>query len=126
MTGSSRIFKGIIRNYSIHQTHIPDISPGVVPDNRYGGCGLEKSPSDQIKNRWVTSIHLDKIAAIKQIWPRLVDGERGISLEVPLIMTDQNVDLFSLGRQHLVEKLLAEMLAGFIDTGVDPVTGELH
>jgi len=35
MTGFKRIFKGIIRNYSIHQSFIPDVSPGITPDIQY-------------------------------------------------------------------------------------------
>jgi hypothetical protein len=84
------------------------------------------APSGQVKNRWIASIRVDDFGALEQIWPRLVNGEQGISLEVPLVITDRNTTLFSPGRQHLVEKLLAEMLAGFIDTGVDPFTGELY
>jgi hypothetical protein len=38
--------------------------------------------------------------------------------------TSVNHDLFSPGRQRMAEDLLAELLAGFIDTGVDPQTGE--
>jgi len=84
------------------------------------------TPSEQMKNRWVTTIRVDNSKALRQIWPRLVSGEQGISMEIPLVMTDQNNKIFSPGRQFLVEKLLAEMLTGFIDTGVDPITGELH
>jgi len=39
-------------------------------------------------------------------------------------LTDQNPALFSTGRQHLVEKMLNDLLAGFIDSGVNLQTGE--
>jgi hypothetical protein len=42
----------------------------------------------------------------------------------PLGFTGTNPDLLSPGRQQLVETMLADLLAGFIDTGVDPQTGE--
>jgi hypothetical protein len=35
-----------------------------------------------------------------------------------------NPDLVSPGRQQLVEAMLADLRVGFIDTGVDPQTGE--
>jgi hypothetical protein len=85
-----------------------------------------KAPSKELKDHWVASIRVDDIAAIKQIWPRLVNGEQGIRLVTPLVLTDQNIINFSTGRQRLVEKLLADMLLGFIDTGVDPISGELR
>ena len=84
------------------------------------------TPSEQVKDHWVASIRLDEISAVKLIWPRLIGGEGGINLDVPIVITNQNDSLFSTGRQRLVEKILAEMLAGYIDTGVDPTTGELH
>jgi hypothetical protein len=40
------------------------------------------------------------------------------------VLEDANPALFSPGRQQLVEETLSEMLAGRIDTGVDPQTGE--
>ena len=82
------------------------------------------TPSEELKDHWVASIRVDDVAAIQQIWPRLVNGEQGIQLEAPLVLTDQNITNFSTGRQRLVEKLLVDMLLGFIDTGVDPLTGE--
>jgi len=85
------------------------------------GSGL---PGESLRAHWVTSIQVDEASAVRQIWPRLINGEKGIQLSVPLALADKNTALFSLGRQHLVEKMLAELLAGYIDTGVNMQTGE--
>jgi hypothetical protein len=79
---------------------------------------------ETLRSHWVASIRVDEASAIRQIWPRLMGGEKSIQLNVPLVLADQNPALFSTGRQHLVEKMLADLLAGFIDTGVNLQTGE--
>jgi hypothetical protein len=81
-------------------------------------------PGESLRASWITSIRVDEAGAIRQIWPRLMSGENAINLSAPLVMSDQNSALFSLGRQHLVEKMLVELLAGYIDTGVNLQTGE--
>lgn len=85
------------------------------------GSGL---PPVEFQSRWIASVRTDALSGLRQIWPRLLNGEGGISLGVPLELADRNPDLFSPGRQVFVEKMLAEMLSGYIDTGVNPETGE--
>jgi hypothetical protein len=72
----------------------------------------------------VATVRTDLASALEQIWPELMNGSGGINLDVPLVITDRNAALFSPGRQSLVEKLLSDLLAGYIDTGVNPQTGE--
>ena len=84
------------------------------------------SPSPQIANQWVASIQLDELGAVRQIWPRLLAGEGGLNLTTPLSLGERNVALFSTGRQRLVDKMLTDLLAGYVDSGVDPQTGELR
>lgn len=82
------------------------------------------APPDSVQEQWVATVRVDLLSALEQIWPDLVSGEGGINMDVPLLLTDRNEALFSPGRQRLVEKMLADLLAGYIDTGVDPQTGE--
>jgi hypothetical protein len=79
---------------------------------------------EELADRWVATLRVDLISAVEQVWPRLIAGEGGVRLDVPLVLTDRNEALFSSGRQGLVEKFMADLAAGFIDTGVDPATGE--
>jgi hypothetical protein len=81
-------------------------------------------PPPGLEDNWVATVGVDLIGAVEQVWPKLVAGEGGVRLDVPLVLSDRNESLFSPGRQGLVEKLIADLAAGYIDTGVDPVTGE--
>jgi len=58
------------------------------------------------------------------LWPDLVAGQGGQWIDLPLGFSQVNPDLLSPGRQRLAEGMLADLLAGFIGTGVDPLTGE--
>ena len=81
-------------------------------------------PPAALKDQWVASIQVDTLAAIRTIWPRLIGGEEAISIQTPIVLTNRNDALFSIGRQRLVEQTLTDLLAGYIDTGVDPQTGQ--
>jgi hypothetical protein len=61
---------------------------------------------------------------VHELLPGLLNGDGAIILELPLGFTAVNPDLFSPGRQRLTETMLADLMAGYIDTGVDPATGE--
>ena len=82
------------------------------------------TPPASVQNNWIASVQTDLVSSVKEVWPRLVNGEGGISLELPLIITNRNAGLFSPGRQHHVENLLSDLMAGYIDTAVNPLTGE--
>jgi hypothetical protein len=81
-------------------------------------------PADPLKGQWIASIRVDQAEAVRQIWPELIVGNGGLSLSAPLVLADVNPELLSEGRTRLVERILSEMLAGYIDTGVNPETGE--
>jgi hypothetical protein len=82
------------------------------------------SPPAPLAASWIASLRLDVATAVRQIWPRLLAGEQALSMDVPLAITDTNTALFSVGRQRLVQKLLDDLLTGFVDTGVNPETGD--
>lgn len=88
--------------------------------NLIGGA----EPPAEFQSKWVASIFVDPIGALQEIWPRLLAGEEGISVGVPLVVGDRNEALFSVGRQRLVDELLQNLLAGFIDPGVNLENGE--
>lgn len=82
-------------------------------------------PPTGLNENWVASIGAtDPIQPVRELLPGLLNGEGGVVVELPLGFTGVNLDLFSPGRQRLTETMLADLLAGFIDTGVDPATGE--
>ena len=73
---------------------------------------------------WVATIGADWITPLTEIWQGLVGGEGNVSRDVQLVIQDRNPDLFSPGRQRLVDETLLELQAGYIGTGVDPLSGE--
>jgi hypothetical protein len=82
------------------------------------------SPQPQIAEQWVAGLSMDEMGAVRQVWPRLLAGEGGLNLSTPLALVERNPALFSPGRQRLVDKMLTDLLAGYVDSGVDPQTGE--
>ena len=82
-------------------------------------------PPAGLHEHWVASIGSpDPIQSLRDLWPGLLNGQGSVIVELPLGFTAVNPDLLSPGRQRLTEAMLADLLAGYIDTGVDPKTGE--
>lgn len=73
---------------------------------------------------WVATIRPDYLTPLQDVWSRVLAGNGGLSLAVPIVIQDQNEGLFSAGRQRVVEDTLSDLLSGFIGTGVDPASGE--
>jgi hypothetical protein len=86
----------------------------------------EGPPAEELRSHWVASLRFaDTLPFVLDLVPDLLNGKGGFNISVPLIITDVNADLFSPGRQRLAEEVMGDLLAGFVDTGVDPLTGEL-
>jgi hypothetical protein len=83
------------------------------------------TPPADVQGQWVATVHPDWIGAIRQIWPKLIRSQGGISQDASITLADINPNFLSPGRQRLVEQTLADLSAGFIDTGVNPLTGEV-
>jgi len=81
-------------------------------------------PAANLQSNWIASVQSDMSSALKDIWPRIAAGEAGITVNPSLQITNRNETLFSPGRQRHVEQVLDELLSGYIDTGIDPLTGE--
>ncbi len=82
------------------------------------------APPEGLEQNWIASLRSESLPVVQQIIPELLAGRGALNLPMPLEITNINPNLFSPGRLRLAEETLAEMLAGFIDTGVDPITGE--
>lgn len=82
-------------------------------------------PSETLRPHWVVSLrHEEVLPVVLKLLPDLLAGKAGDKVAMPLSLVDANPDLFSPGRQLLAQKTLDDLLAGFIDTGVDPATGD--
>jgi hypothetical protein len=76
-------------------------------------------PPPGLRDQWIATIGGDISSALKAIWPDLIADQGGASLPALLTVTHINPDLFSPGRQRLVDNLIVELSSGFIDTGVE-------
>jgi hypothetical protein len=81
-------------------------------------------PGEAIQPNWVLSFSSDPLAQVQVVLPQILAGQGGQNLPLPLEFAAINPELFSPGKQALAEQVLADLLAGYIDTGVDLVTGE--
>ena len=78
--------------------------------------GGESEAPAVIADQWVVSLRFDTMQTVQDYWPDFMAGMDGESIQIPLTLADPNPDLLSLGRQHNAEKILAEILAGYIET----------
>lgn len=82
-------------------------------------------PSGSAKDRWTASIGAgDTIQAIRSHWQEFISVEGGLSFESPVGIAYINESQISPGKQHFIDSILSDLLDGYIDTGVDPATGE--
>ena len=69
---------------------------------------------------WVMGIQADAVKAIQAAWPELVAGRGGQSIPSPLGLADIDAAFLTPGKQRLVEKVLEDLQAGRIATGIGP------
>lgn len=77
----------------------------------------------ELFNHWIATVEPDPVSAALEMLPRLLAGEGGLSREMPYALVDVNPNLLSEGRRLYLEELIAEVMAGYLDTGIDPLTG---
>jgi hypothetical protein len=69
---------------------------------------------------WVMEIRPDEVKAIQKAWPDLLAGRGGQSIPSPLGLADVDPLLLTPGKQRLVQRVLDDLQAGRIVTGVGP------
>ena len=117
-----QVVAGILIDQAVRTAYIP---PGIGDDNLLEHlAGAEVNligttpPPPGIQDRWIATITGDIASAVRRAWPDLIAGQGGLHLPVKITLTDINPDLLSPGRQRLVDNLILELEAGFIDIGV--------
>jgi hypothetical protein len=113
-----------LRNYQVEVAYVyPDIATTDLLEymtqlklNLIG----ESMPMKDLQPFWIVSIQPKLIPAIQRIFPDLIAGKGGQTLSIPLALADINPDLLSEGKQRLVQKLLDDLQAGYVSTGVTP------
>jgi len=82
-------------------------------------------PPPGLRDRWIVSIQsLDLATELRLLIPDLLEGKGGQNIHLSLTLTHVNEEHFSPGRQAFTEKMIGELLSGYIDSGVDPISGE--
>jgi hypothetical protein len=69
---------------------------------------------------WVMGIQADATRAIQVAWPELAAGRGGQSVPSPLGLADIDPNFLTPGKQRLIQKVLDDLQAGRIATGVAP------
>jgi hypothetical protein len=85
-------------------------------------------PPQAVSSSWVVSLTTNSLPLIQSQVEGLLNGtiSGGQSLVPPIQFTNINPAVFTPGKQKLAEQILSDLQTGFIDTGVDLVTGELR
>jgi hypothetical protein len=85
----------------------------------------QADPGDDYKDRWIVSIGGgDLVQTVETHWTDFLSGKGGLSIELPLGLSYVNEAIISPGKLQFLNNVLTDLQTDFIDTGVDPVTGE--
>lgn len=77
-----------------------------------------KTPPSNIKDHWVATLGFSPLDALDDYWQEFIGGSVSKNVAIPIEISDINQDLLSPGKQRLAEEVLADLTAGYIDTGV--------
>ena len=81
-------------------------------------------PPAGLQANWAALIKSDWIGQLREVWASLATGTGKGKLRPVLKFESLDDSVFSPGKQKMVMEILIELAGGYIDTGVDPVTGE--
>lgn len=81
--------------------------------------GGERPPAGAPRENRIATLHFNPLLPIEEVLPSVLLGQGGTQLSAPLQITDIHPVLFTPARQMLVESILEDLLAGYIDTGVN-------
>lgn len=86
---------------------------------------VDQPPPPALRDRWIVSIQsFDLATELRSLIPELLEGKGGQNINLSLTLTHINEERFSPGRQAFTEQMIGELLSGYIDSGVDPTSGE--
>ena len=96
---------------------------GITASAGYALMGVGE-PSAQLAPLWLASADFDVAGALALLWERTQARADGITLPLGICLHTIDGGRVSAGRLALTEQVIAELVAGRIDTGIDPVTGQ--
>jgi hypothetical protein len=103
----------------------PELSVATSADMQEGP-GLSyiggEVPKEDLGDEWIATVRAAPELAISEIWDHVNMDEGGWTLSMPIIIEDVNRERLSSGRETWVLEILQDLIDGYIDTGVDPIT----
>jgi hypothetical protein len=107
------------------------LAPGADSEelsNYLGKAGVNiianSSPPAGLDDHWIATLQADPAGAVRDIWPSLIAGGEGRAAFVPLSATHINEEILTPGRMRLLEEMIANLEAGYIDPSVRPADGD--
>ena len=73
----------------------------------------------ELREHWVASLSFSLLDSFRGTWQQFVKGGSTQGVTTPLQITDINPELLSPGKQRLIEATMEDMLAGYIDLGLE-------
>ncbi len=78
--------------------------------------GLQ-TPPDGFSNNWITTVQVDAVTALDQVWSAVLAGQGGQQAAAVVSLADTNANLLSPGRQEMVKDLISELAGGWVVPG---------
>lgn len=73
-----------------------------------------QAPSQEVMSRWAATVEHDALSTLQELWPALVAGDGGRVISPSLRINDINRNILSVGRQRLLEDVIAKLEAGAV------------
>jgi hypothetical protein len=80
-------------------------------------------PASGAPPSWIASIQEDVEGALTSVWPDVAKGESAGTVTMPMRVSVYDPVKLTPGRVQLAQTTIDDLENGFIDTGVDPLTG---
>jgi hypothetical protein len=122
MSGSSALqWQTAVGELVKYNTEVLYVSPEATsPELLISLAGLNMAfvgsqpPPDEVRGKWVATITQDVPAALRGMWPELMDGTGGKAYVVALEVSDINEYYISPGKQRLIKETLEALTTGLI------------
>lgn len=76
-------------------------------------------PLPDIQEHWVVSLQFDLMESFKEIWSTFLSGSAEQMISIPMQFTHINPEILSPGKERLANQIMEDVLAGYIDLGVE-------
>jgi hypothetical protein len=76
------------------------------------------SPPESLRSNWIATLRMSPELVLESRWDDVLNNDGGWVEPIPIILEDVNNELLSEGKQRFFEKLLFDVLAGFVEPSV--------